>query len=152
MKTHLLESEIWLDKRVDDVFLFFSQAENLNLVTPPWLHFEILTPLPIKMQPGALIEYRIRLHKIPFNWKTEITVWEPPHRFVDTQIKGPYSLWIHEHLFHPKDGGTLMIDRVEYKGLGGPLEPLINFFLVQKDVAKIFAYRKEKFREIFMEK
>src|SRR5262245_47086768 len=99
MKIRTLTTELWLPQSVEKVFEFFSDAANLEMLTPPWLRFRILTPAPITMEKGALIEYRIRWRWLPLRWWTEISRWEPPHRFVDQQIRGPYRLWIHEHTF-----------------------------------------------------
>ncbi|HEX2223744.1 MAG TPA: SRPBCC family protein [Thermoanaerobaculia bacterium] len=150
MKVYELRTRIRLPRPRGEVFEFFGDAGNLQALTPPWLHFEILTPSPIEMRPGSLIEYRLKLHGIPIRWRTRITVWEPPRRFVDQQLKGPYRLWDHEHTFEedPADpaGATLATDRVRYAVLGGAL---VNRLLVQGDVEKIFAFRHQKLREIF---
>lgn len=150
MKAHILESTTIINKPLETVFDFFSKAENLNELTPPELHFKILTPLPIRMFPGTLIEYRIKLNGIPFNWKTKISAWEPPHCFVDEQIKGPYVRWHHTHTFKAIDAHTTeMTDRVEYLSPGWILEPLINALFVRKKVEAIFTYREEKLKAIF---
>ncbi len=133
------QSEIWLPRPRSEVFAFFSEPRNLETITPAWLHFSILTPQPIAMRPGAIIDYRLRLRGIPVCWKTEITVWEPPHRFVDVQRRGPYRVWVHEHTFEERDGGTLARDRVDYKVPGGWL---VQRLLVGRDVERIFAYRR----------
>ena len=150
MKVYELRTRIRLPRSRGEVFAFFADAANLQALTPPWLHFQILTPSPIDMRPGALIEYRLKLHGIPIRWRTRITVWEPPRRFVDQQLKGPYRLWDHEHTFaeDPADpiGATLAADRVRYAVLGGAL---VNRLLVQKDVERIFTFRHQKLREIF---
>jgi ligand-binding SRPBCC domain-containing protein len=126
------------------VFAFFSDAHNLNAITPPWLHFEILTPQPIAMRVGTRLRYRLRLRGVPLHWLTEITAWEPPQRFVDRQLEGPYRLWVHEHIFTERDGGALMRDRVDYAVPGGFLGPLLHRLFVGPDVARIFAYREER--------
>ena len=149
MKNRTLERKLFIHQSLTDVFNFFSDARNLNLVTPPWLYFEILTPPPIQMQLGTQIDYRLRLHKIPITWRTEIIAWEPPYRFVDSQIKGPYAVWIHEHRFVTQNGGTLMTDFVEFRSPGGVFEPLIYHLFVKRDVINIFDYRSERFKEIF---
>ena len=97
-----------MNKAITKVFDFFSKAENLDLLTPKWLRFEIVTPLPIEMKTGALIDYRLRLHGIRIRWRTQIALWDPPFRFVDAQVKGSYKLWIHEHSFEEKNGGTIV--------------------------------------------
>jgi ligand-binding SRPBCC domain-containing protein len=144
MKTSVFETRQWLPAPPETVFHFFADAFNLERLTPPWLRFQVITPAPIEMAAGAVIDYRLKLHGIPVRWRSEITVWEPPHRFVDRQIQGPYRLWIHQHTFEPAQGGTLAVDRVEYAVPGGwPVRKL----LVERDLRKIFEYRKGKLRE-----
>jgi len=124
----------------ESIFDFFADAANLEAITPPWLNFRILTPLPIVMGSGTLIDYQLRLHWIPIRWRTEIAEWEPPHRFVDQQLRGPYRLWRHTHTFEATPNGTLMTDNVEYSVLGGRL---LNRWFVEPDLKKIFAYRRQ---------
>ena len=138
--------EQWLPRPRAEVFPFFTDAANLQAITPPWLDFRILTPGPIAMRPGALIDYRLKLRGFPIRWRTQITVWEPPFRFVDRQLKGPYRQWVHEHSFEEKDGGTLCRDRVDYAVPGGAL---VNRIFVQRDVETIFAYRREQLERLF---
>ncbi len=140
------KAELWLPKPPDEIFKFFANAQNLQAITPEWLNFRILTPEPIVMRPGAIIEYRLRLRGIPLRWKTEITAWEPPLRFVDEQRQGPYRLWVHEHRFEPRDGGTLASDHVNYAPPGGWL---IDRLFVRRDVEKIFDFRRQKLIEMF---
>jgi len=146
MKTYQLQTELWLPRDSIEVFGFFADPSNLEVITPPWLHFRITTPKPIAMAQGALIAYRLRLHGVPTNWRTEITCWDPPRRFVDEQIRGPYRLWVHEHTFTGLDGGTLVVDRVEYAVRFGDLAQKL---LVGPDLRKIFDYRKNKLLELF---
>lgn len=129
-----------------EVFAFFADAGNLQELTPPWLRFEILTPRPVEMRPGALIDYRIHLRFIPMRWCTRITVWEPPHRFVDEQLKGPYRMWLHEHTFEEDGDGTIVGDYVRYSV---PFGALANWLFVRRDVERIFAYREKRLGEIF---
>ena len=138
MKTFSFEDELVVPAALDEVFPFFAEARNLEKLTPPWLRFEVLTEGPIEMAEGTLIDYRIRWRGIPLRWRTEIEVWEPPHRFVDRQIRGPYRLWRHEHLFTDRGDGTSIIDRVEYAPIGGTLAQRL---VVARDVERIFAYR-----------
>lgn len=149
MRVRTLQSELWLPRPIDEVFAFFGDAHNLDELTPAWLHFEVLTPRPIAMAPGARIEYRIRWHGLPMRWLTEITAWEPPHRFTDRQLRGPYRLWDHEHTFAERDGGTVVGDRVNYAVPGGPLEPLVHGLFVGGDVARIFDFRRDQMRRRF---
>lgn len=144
MKEFKLHAELFLPRPRAEVFAFFAEARNLEAITPAWLNFEVLTPAPIVLKPGALIDYRIRVHRIPLRWRTEITEWEPPHRFVDTQLRGPYRLWHHTHTFREQDGGTLCLDDVRYSPRGGAL---INWLFVRRDVERIFQYRQERLRK-----
>jgi len=146
MKIHIIEREIFLPRSPDEVFPFFSRAENLDALTPPWLHFNILTEPPIEMKEGTFIDYKLRVRILPIRWRSMITTWEPPHRFIDEQVKGPYRKWVHEHAFVEHDGGTLARDRVEYAVLGGSI---INRMLVRRDLEKIFDYRHQRLEEIF---
>jgi ligand-binding SRPBCC domain-containing protein len=146
MKLHTLKLEIWVPQRREEVFEFFSRAENLEALTPSSLHFSILSPRPITMRVGTRIRYRLRLHGIPLGWESEITAWEPPHRFVDVQRSGPYRLWIHQHEFLQHNGGTKIRDSVQYSVLGGAL---IDRLFVAPDLGRIFDFRRQKITEIF---
>lgn len=141
-----LTAEQLLPRRLAEVFPFFAEARNLERITPPWLRFEVLTPGPIDMRAGALIDYSLRWRGVPLRWRTEIEVWEPPHRFVDRQLRGPYLLWRHEHRFVEQGGQTLAVDRVDYAAPGGrPVHRLI----VDRDVQRIFAHRRQALESIF---
>jgi ligand-binding SRPBCC domain-containing protein len=146
MKTFFFRDEIMLPARLDEVFGFFADAGNLEKLTPPWLRFKILTKSPIHMAEGTLIEYRIRWRRIPLRWRTEIETWQPPHRFVDHQISGPYRLWRHEHLFHERSDGTSIEDRVEYSPFGGVIAQRLA---VGRDVQRIFSFRRTALVRIF---
>lgn len=146
MREYLFEDELILPRPVQEVFPFFADARNLQVITPPWLGFEILPPVPQAIEAGTLIDYRIRLRGLPLRWRTAITAWEPPRRFVDEQLKGPYRRWVHEHAFEPCDGGTLCRDRVRYAVPGGRV---VHALFVRPDVERIFAFRKRRLAEIF---
>jgi ligand-binding SRPBCC domain-containing protein len=148
-KDYLLKTDVWLPQPIDQIFDFFKKAENLQQITPPWLNFQILTPLPIEIQQGTLIDYRLKLYRISILWKTGITVWDPPCFFVDSQLGGPYRKWVHTHCFEELDGGTRMQDVVEYRLPGGPLAPLAHELFVKRNVRDIFAYRKARILDIF---
>lgn len=142
MATYQLNRTIEIEKDLDSVFSFFADASNLELLTPPWLRFQILTPLPVEMRQGALIDYRLRLHGIPVSWTTEISEWDPPHKFVDSQLSGPYSFWVHEHTFKATGSGTTVVgDHVRYRVPGGAL---VHSLFVKRDLEKIFDYRHEQ--------
>lgn len=140
-----------LPRPVSEIFPFFADAHNLERLTPEFLNFRVLTPKPIDIRSGCIIDYTLRVHRIPLRWKTEILDWDPPRSFVDNQNKGPYTLWHHTHTFEPINDGraTRCIDTVRYRPKGWILAPLINRFFVQKDVENIFKYRFEKLSEIF---
>ena len=141
-----LESSQWLPRPPEEIFPFYSDAFRLEELTPPMLRFHVVTPPPIVMRAGVEIDYRLRLRGIPMRWRSRITAWEPPHRFVDEQVKGPYRRWVHEHAFIPQDGGTLVKDVVEYDMLGGRLADRL---LVRRDLRRIFDYRQARLAEIF---
>lgn len=141
-----LEAVQWLPRPREEVFAFFSDAFRLEDLTPAFLNFHVLTPRPIEIKAGTLIDYRLRLHGIPVRWRSRISVWEPPHRFVDDQVRGPYRRWHHEHSFEPADGGTLCRDVVDYAVLGGAL---VDALFVRRSLREIFGYRQAKLRELF---
>ena len=146
MKIHQLERKLWLPRPIDEVFQFFADAANLELLTPPWLNFRIDTPLPIAMRVGTRIDYRLRVHGFALRWQSEITAWEPQHRFVDEQRRGPYRLWHHEHLFEDLNGGTMTRDTVRY---AVPFDLIAHRFFVRPDLKQIFDFRHRKMSEVF---
>ena len=146
MKIREFQSELWLPLPPEKLFPFFADAANLDAITPPWLNFRIVTPGPVDMREGALIDYRLRVRGLPLRWRTRINAWEPPHRFEDEQLRGPYRQWIHEHTFEARDGGTLARDRVRY---AVPLDWLVHDWLVRPDIEKIFRHRSEMLKRRF---
>ncbi|MFI4897518.1 MAG: SRPBCC family protein [Phycisphaerales bacterium JB059] len=145
-----LDASQILHAPIDRVFPFFADARNLERITPPFLQFHVLTPAPIDMNAGALIDYRLRVRGVPLRWRTQILEWNPPHHFVDLQLKGPYELWRHTHTFEPLDDHrTRCTDTVHYRPPGGPLAPLVNALAVRRDVVKIFHHRQRALDELF---
>jgi ligand-binding SRPBCC domain-containing protein len=148
MAEHILKRELTLPLPREEVFAFFADAKNLELITPAQLNFKITSPQPIDLREGASIDYQLSLHGIPMSWRTEITTWDPPRRFVDTQLKGPYSQWVHTHTFTEVDANTTLIeDEVRYRL---PLEPLgdLFHFIVEGELKKIFDYRTKVVTEL----
>ena len=145
MKIYTLEREQSIHCPLVEIFRFFADASNLERLTPPWLRFRIVDP-PSSIRQGTRINYSLRIHGFPVRWQSTITSWEPPRRFVDEQTRGPYRLWIHEHSFFEKDGGTLVRDHVRYAVFGGGL---VNRFMVEPDLARIFDYRRKALMEIW---
>ena len=138
----------WIDQPIEKVFAFFSQAENLERITPPWLHFKILHQSTPAIEKGTLIDYQLKLHGVPLRWRTEISEWNPPFQFIDLQLKGPYHLWKHTHRFTSLGGGTLIEDRVLFELPLGSLGRIAAGSYVLKDVKSIFSYRSQKIFEL----
>lgn len=144
MSEHELRASLRVPRPIEAVFAFFADATNLERITPPELHFRIATPKPITMAAGTRIDYRLSLYGIPFGWTSVISAWEPPHRFVDEQLRGPYARWIHEHRFEREgEDATRISDHVHYRL---PLAPLgdLALPLVRRQLARIFAYRESQ--------
>ncbi len=148
MTEFVLEREQWLPRPLDAVFAFFSDARNLEAITPPWLGFHVRSKLPIEMREGARIDYTIRLYGVPLLWRTRIAEWQPGKRFVDVQERGPYASWVHEHDFCALGGGVLMRDRVRYALPFGPLGRAVHRALVRGLLARIFDYRFARVRAL----
>lgn len=146
--TYTLNYEVRLARPLAEVFEFFANAHNLQILTPPALHFHVATIEPMVMKQGVRIDYRLRIRGLPMRWQSEITVWEPPHRFIDAQRRGPYRLWEHEHTFSEENGVTTVRDFVRYEVYCGWL---VNRLLVRKDLEHIFAYRRQTLLSIFPE-
>ncbi|MFG0335889.1 MAG: SRPBCC family protein [Maioricimonas sp. JB049] len=138
---HLLTTRLWLPVRRNRVFDFFSDAFQLESITPSWLHFHVLTPAPIEMHQGQQIDYALRLRGIPVRWQSEITTWDPPQAFVDEQREGPYRLWHHEHQFQEDAGGTLVIDQVRFSF---SCDRLLSRWFVEPTLRRIFGYRQQR--------
>ena len=145
---HRLAREQVVPARVEAVFEFFSQARNLEALTPDWLRFEVLTPEPIEMRAGALIHYRLRVHGVPVRWVTQIEAWEHERTFVDRQLSGPYSLWHHRHDFEARDGGTIVRDQIHYALPLGPLGEIAHELIVKRDLTEIFNHRHAAVRQV----
>ena len=146
---HRLERQQFVPRPRDEVFAFFAEAQNLEMLTPAFLNFRLLTPLPLDMRSGTLIDYRIRLGRVPMRWRTRIETVEAPTRFVDVQLSGPYRTWHHVHEFQDTPGGTLVIDRVTYALPFGFMGALAHRLFVRHALQRIFDYRQQRLAEIF---
>lgn len=148
MKTYTLRRRQTLARPVDDVFKFFEKPENLEEITPGSVHFRILTPRPIKMKVGTILDYTIRLLGIPVRWTTLISDYEPPHRFADVALRGPYAFWHHTHTFEKHGNGTIMTDEIHYALPFGSLGRLVRFMWVKRQLDQIFDYRARIIQEL----
>lgn len=149
MKLHKIRTSMHLPKKTEDVFSFFCDAVNLQRITPAELDFCILTPLPIDIGLGTIVDYQLRLFRIPFKWQSEITIWNPPHQFVDVQVHGPYKLWEHTHLFFEDDDGTVIEDDVVYRLPFWPFGE-IAYPLIHTQLKRIFGYRQQTIRQLLL--
>lgn len=145
---HLLHTSMTLPLPIDHVFAFFADATNLERITPPRLRFVILTPRPVQISEGTVIDYRLRLMGMPFRWRSVITQWDPPHMFVDQQARGPYRLWVHTHRFREHGDRTTIEDHVRYQLPMGPAGELA-YPMVRMQLHRIFKYRKKMIKTIF---
>ncbi len=148
MKLYTLEWEMTLPVSVQEAFSIFENPSNLARITPAWLHFRVTSPEPARVYVGAEIRYQIAWLGIPLRWKTIITEYEPPFYFVDEQAKGPYRVWRHHHSLWPSEEGTVIRDRVEYALPFGLLGRLAHFFIVRRQLWRIFAYRQMAMEEL----
>jgi ligand-binding SRPBCC domain-containing protein len=152
MRIHVLERSQRIPRPPGEVFEFFADARNLEAITPPWIHFGVATEGAIEMGPGTLIEYRLRLHRIPIRWLTRIEAWEHGRRFVDVQLRGPYRLWHHTHLFEPDgEGGTVVRDLVRYALPLGPIGRLAHRLFVARDLRLIFDHRRRAVSAVLLQ-
>jgi ligand-binding SRPBCC domain-containing protein len=145
---HVLERSQRVEVPIERAFDFYGDALNLEPMTPPWLHFAVLTPPPIVLAAGALLDYKLRLHGVPIRWQTRIETWERPVRFVDTQVRGPYKCWEHTHLFEEDgDGAVVIRDCVRYEIPLGPLGEIASRLFVRRDLRRIFDFRADAVRQ-----
>jgi len=149
MKVRTLHREQKIQAALPEVFAFFSEARNLDRITPPWLHFKVVDQTDPEIKAGTLIHYKLAWHGLPMRWTTLIEEWQAPTRFVDVQLKGPYRLWHHTHTFEPCDGGTLITNTVQYAVPFGALGDLFAGWKVRRDVERIFDHRTARIAELF---
>ena len=147
-RTYTIYRKQILPRSREETFLFFENASNLEKITPGFLRFKIETPPPIRMEKGALIDYRLRLLYVPIRWRTRIEDYDPPYRFVDTQIQGPYRVWRHTHQFEKVAEGTLMTDVVRYQVRFGVLGAIANTIFVKRTLRRIFDFRQRRIEDL----
>jgi ligand-binding SRPBCC domain-containing protein len=145
-KSTRMTATTFLPQRRARVFSFFCDAFGLGQLTPSWLQFRVLTPRPVLIERGTIIDYQLRLHGISIRWQSRIEVWEPPVRFVDVQMRGPYRQWRHEHVFEEAPDGTICRDIVDYQVPGGWL---VERFVVRRDILRIFEFRERRLKQLF---
>jgi ligand-binding SRPBCC domain-containing protein len=142
-RLHQLTRTQLVGRPIPEVFAFFADPSNLEALTPPFLHFRILTPMPIEMRPGAQLDYQLSLFGVPVRWRTRITDWQPEKRFVDEQESGPYALWRHTHEFEARGSSTLIRDVVDYSEPLGPVGTIAHLLFVRRTLDRIFDFRLE---------
>ena len=147
MRDAELERRQFVPRPIDDAFAFFADPRNLEAITPPWLRFRI-REAPRELRRGSTLRYRLRLFGVPIRWRTEITSWSPPRSFTDTQVAGPYRLWVHTHRLTPAPGGTEIYDHVRYRVPGGPAASIADRLLVRGWLRAIFDYRAARLSEL----
>lgn len=149
MKTFDLRKQQFVPRQLREVFPFFERPENLALITPSWLGLRMLTPSPIQMQEGTVIEYSIKVMGIRARWKSRISVYDPPCAFADEQLEGPYTFWHHTHRFIEVDGGTLLADEIRYSMPFGILGQIVHSLIVRKQLQRIFNCRARAIEQMF---
>lgn len=142
----VLDREVVVARDLGSVFRFFADPANLNLLTPPWLAFQIVGVSTPEIREDTLIDYQLELRGLPIRWRSRITEWDPPHGFADEQLRGPYRSWFHRHRFEAIGDRTRCRDEVEYSVLGGAL---VDKLLVRPDLERIFDYRAAQLTRIF---
>lgn len=148
-KIYTFKKEQFVPSDMETVFDFFSRPENLEKITPPAMGFHIMTPNPIEMKKGAIIDYTVNIMGVPVRWRTMITSYKKNQFFVDEQLKGPYSYWYHKHSFEPVEGGINIIDEITY---ALPLEAFRNIvhpLLIKPQLKKIFSFRFQIIKDNF---
>jgi ligand-binding SRPBCC domain-containing protein len=148
MADHVLETRVWLARPRPDVFAFFADPANLRHLTPPSLRLRLRTPPAGPLAAGAVLDFRLMWLGLPLSWRAYIREFDPPYRFVDVQVRGPWARWEHRHLFLEEGGGTWVEDRVTYRLPLGPLGRALHGALVHRQLRRVWAYRQERLTEL----
>jgi uncharacterized protein len=138
-----LRCDQWVPQPLENVFAFFADAYNLEQITPPFLRFSVRSMSTPAIQRRTEISYNLRLHGLPISWTSRIEEWEPPYRFTDVQIRGPFRLWHHHHEFASERGGTCLRDTVHYKAPFAWIQRILRLSWVDRDLERIFRYRQQ---------
>jgi ligand-binding SRPBCC domain-containing protein len=146
-----LERTQFVGRPIEKVFPFFAEPTNLARITPQWLNFRVVTQGDLTMREGLLIDYRVSPLLIPQRWTSCITLWDPPNRFVDEQLRGPYRRWHHLHEFREVTGGVEISDCVTYELPLGPLGRAAHALFVRRQLEAIFDYRERAVSRLFGE-
>jgi ligand-binding SRPBCC domain-containing protein len=147
MADHVLDSRVWLARPRPEVFAFFADPRNLLKLTPPGLRLRLLTPS-TALAAGAVLDFRVVWLGLPLSWRTYIREYDPPYRFVDVQVRGPWARWEHRHLFLEEGGGTWVEDRVTYRLPLGPLGRALHGALVHRQLRDMWAFRQARLGEL----
>lgn len=150
MKLYTFKREQILPRSLEEVFSFFERPENLEAITPPWLHFKMITPTPIHMKQGSIFDYTLLVRGFSLHGASIITAYDPPHSFVDQQLRGPYEYWYHTHNFVEVEDGTKIVDEVRYIMPYGLLGRLAHALMVGPDLQEIFDYREMAVEKLFL--
>jgi ligand-binding SRPBCC domain-containing protein len=147
MADHVLETRLWLARPRSQVFAFFADPTHLERVSPPSLRLRLLTPA-VPLAAGAVLDFRVAWLGLPLRWRAYIREFDPPYRFVDVQVRGPWARWEHRHRFLEEDGGTWMEDRVTYRMALGPLGRAAYAALVHRQLRAAWAFRQARVAEL----
>ena len=147
MADYISESRVWLARPRPEVFEFFADPANLVRITPPSFRLRVLAGPPA-LEAGAVLDLRLSWLGVPLRWRAFIREWDPPYRFVDVQVRGPYARWEHRHRFLEGDGGTWMEDRVTYRLPLGLLGRAAHGLLVGRQLAAMWRYRTRRLEEL----
>ena len=148
-KVYTFKKEQFVPSDLDTVFEFFSRPENLEKITPSSMGFNIITPTPIDMKEGAIIDYTVKIMGVPMRWRTMITSYKKNEYFVDEQLKGPYSYWHHKHTFKEVEGGVLIIDEITYALPIQAFRLIVHPVLIKPQLNQIFNFRFQTIKDKF---
>jgi ligand-binding SRPBCC domain-containing protein len=148
MADHVLEARVWLARPRPEVFAFFADPRNLGRVTPPRMGLRLRTDV-TRLAAGVVLDFGARWLGVPLRWRTYIREYDPPYRFVDVQVRGPWARWEHRHMFREEGGGTWVEDRVTYRLPFGPLGRLAHAAVVEGQLRRAWAYRQARLEEFF---